>query len=236
MITLKDFERLTAKLKRRMFLSLSRGILKAVNSNADPVQKLQLTALANDTRTDVERAQEFGFDSYPVPGTAETIQLSFNGNQDQTVVICVQDRKLRPTDGVEGESIQYSKNDKDTPHRVHLKADGSTHILAKEGNSIVLKADGSIEITGSASNQSIILKADGSIINLSGTSQIKNDGGKIALGTSANELLDLFDQLITALNAGLVLDPISGALPFTAATIVAFTAVKTKLALITGTI
>lgn len=236
MITLKDFKRLIAPLRRRMFLSLSRGILEAVNNNADPVQKLQITVLANDTRTDVERTQEFGFESYPVPGTAETINLSFNGNQDQTVVICVQDRELRPTDGVEGESIQYSKNDKDTPHRVHLKADGSTDIIAKAGNSIVLKADGSIEIIGSASNQSIILNSDGSIVNLSGTSQIKNDGGKVALGTSANELLDLFDQLIIALNAGLVLDPISGSLPFTAATIVAFTAVKTKLATIKGTI
>lgn len=236
MITLNDFKRLIAPLKRRMFLSLSRGILEAVNSNADPVQKLQITVLANDTRTNTERAQEFGFDSYPVKGTAETINLSFNGNQDQTIVICVQDRELRPTDGEEGESIMYSKHDKASRHRIHLKADGSTDIIAKEGNSIVLKADGSIEITGSASNQSIILNTDGSIVNLSGTSQIKNDGGKVAMGTSANELLDLFDQLIIALNAGTVLDPISGSLPFTAATIAAFTAVKTKLALITGTI
>lgn len=241
MINIEDFKRLIEPISRRIFLALGRGILKAVNSNDDPVQKLQFTALANDIRTDVERVQEFGFESYPVVGTAEPIYISLNGNPDQTIVICVQDGDLRPTDGEEGESIQYSKNDKDTPHRVHLKADGSTDIIGKDGNSIVLKADGSIEITGSATDQSIILNVDGSIINLSGTSQIKNDGGKVAMGTSTNELLDLFDQLLTELGTATVLDtgvPVApaGTWPLSPAVIVNLAAIQAKLATIKGTI
>jgi phage gp45-like len=66
--------------------------------------------LADETITDIERFQEFGFESYPVTGTAEALIAFLNGNRELGITICVHDRGKRPTDLLEGDSCMYDKD------------------------------------------------------------------------------------------------------------------------------
>lgn len=222
MITMDDLKRLLNPLKRKLYLLLGRAIL-TIMDNSGEAQVVQITMLKNETITDIERPQDFGFDSVPPVEASDGIAAFINGNRDHGVVLRMQCRTLRPTDLVEGESAIYSNNDATDTHRIHLKADGST------------------EIIGKAANQSIILKTDGSIENLSGTSKIINDGGKVALGTTTNELLDLIDQMLTELIGATVVDTgtpavPAGVWPLLPLTITNLTAIQVKLATITGSI
>ena len=132
MIEIKDIHRLLAPIKNKIFLLIGRAILKAIN-NSEGTQKIQVVGLSGETITDIERMQEYGFESYPV-AESEAVVLYINGNRDQGLAICVHDRSNRPDDLAEGESQMYSKN----------------------GNKITMKADGSIEIE---SNGALILKS-----------------------------------------------------------------------------
>ena len=118
-LTLPDFQRLMRPLRNKIFLLLGRAILALVN-NAGGTQKLQITALENEIITDVERFQEYGVETYPHDG-AEVFAGFLNGNRDLGIILCVHDRRYRPTDLVEGEICLYTDEDKTTPFRFQLK-------------------------------------------------------------------------------------------------------------------
>lgn len=59
-----------------------------------PVQRLQGEALAGEIRDQVERMQDYGFSSHPLPG-AEGLMLSVAGSRSQAVALAVGDRRWR---------------------------------------------------------------------------------------------------------------------------------------------
>jgi phage baseplate assembly protein V len=105
-MTLNDFSRLTDVIKRKIFLLLGRALLTAVN-NAEKTQKIQVSLLKDETVSDIERFQEYGFETFPKKGSAESIIGFLNGNRDHGIVLCVHDREYRPTDLVEGDTRHY---------------------------------------------------------------------------------------------------------------------------------
>jgi len=115
-----DFKRLIAPLRRRIFLALGRGIVAAIN-NTEGTQKVQITALSRESITDIERFQEYGFETYPF-SDAEVFSGFLNGNRDHGIVLCVHDRRYRPKDLVEGEVCMYTDEDS-SDFRFHLKRD-----------------------------------------------------------------------------------------------------------------
>ena len=119
MIGIKDFKRLIRPIQNKIFLLLGRAILTAVN-NSESTQKIQIVALSGEVITDIERFQEYGFESYPLEG-AEVFAGFINGNRDNGIVLCVHDRRYRPTDLAEGEVAVYTDEDKTTPFRVQMK-------------------------------------------------------------------------------------------------------------------
>jgi phage gp45-like len=119
MITFGDFRRLIEPIKRKIFLVLGRAILKAIN-NTEGTQKIQVIALADETITDMERFQEYGFETYPL-AEAEVAAIFLNGNRDHGIALCVHDRRYRPSDLVSGEVAIYTDEDATTPFRIHLK-------------------------------------------------------------------------------------------------------------------
>lgn len=120
MITINDFKRLIAPIKKKIFLSLGRAVLTFVN-NTEDTQKIQVIALSNETITDIERFQEYGFETYPFVD-AEVFVAFLNGNRDHGIVLCTHDRRYRPTDLVEGEVINYTDEDQSAGgHRIHFK-------------------------------------------------------------------------------------------------------------------
>ena len=190
MITIRDITKLLNPIKRKIYLLVGRAILTAVNntgkvgfhdsgSRKNP-QRVQVTGLAGETLTDLDRFQEYGFEAYPKTGTAEAVLVSPDGTRANAFIIMIQDNEYRPTDGREGESIQY--DDKDARMSCY--------------------------------------------------------DGKIALGnkTQAVELLDLMDQILTALQSLTIQDkgdpPVQSPLN-NAAT---FGTIQTELTKIRGTL
>jgi len=118
-ITFNDFIRLINPIKRKIFLSMCRGILKFIN-NDEGTQKVQLTALAGETITDAERFQEYGLETYPLT-EAELFGAFLNGNRDQGIILCAHDRRYRPKNLSEGEVALYTSEDLVNDFRFWLK-------------------------------------------------------------------------------------------------------------------
>jgi len=141
-MTWNDFKRLIAPIQRKIFLLLGRALLTAVN-NSEGTQKIQITVLNNETITDVERMQEYGFETYPFTG-AEVMTLFLNGNRDHGIAVCVHDRRYRPKDLVEGEVCMYTDEDQETDgHRVHLKRG---QIVEVDGKQLIVNSGTSVTV------------------------------------------------------------------------------------------
>lgn len=150
-MTFFDLEKILIPIKRKLFLMIGRAILTAVN-NSGKTQKIQVTGLKNETITDIERFQEYGFESYPkIDSDAEAVIAFINGNRDQGIVLCVHDRDNRPTDLSSGNVRMYDSNN----NKITLTDDG-IKIEDKNSNIIELKS-GEINITGTKIN---LLNAD----------------------------------------------------------------------------
>jgi phage baseplate assembly protein V len=102
-------------MQRRIRLMVGRAIIRLVN-DAARVQEAQVTLLEDETRDGVERFQEYGFTSVPLPG-AEAIMVSVSGNRDHGVIIAVEDRRYRLT-GIEGGEVALYTDEGD---KIHLK-------------------------------------------------------------------------------------------------------------------
>lgn len=104
-------------------LMVGRAILAVINDGTK-LQSLQINLLADETRDDVERFQNYGYTSHPHPG-AEAISVSVTGTRDHCVVIAVDDRRYRLKGLLQGEVAMYTD----------------------EGDKIVLKRGNQIEVT-----------------------------------------------------------------------------------------
>ena len=125
MITTDNFTRWTDRIKKKIFLLIGRALLTAID-NSGKTQKIQVSALKDETITDIERFQEYGLETYPKVGTTEAVIAFINGNREQGIALCLHDREYRPLDLIEGEVRLY-----------HL--DGKTRVSLK---------DSLVEITG----------------------------------------------------------------------------------------
>jgi len=123
---MNSLKRFLAPLRKKIYLIIGRAILKAID-NSETTQKLQIVALNGETITGIERFQNYGFESYPLVD-AEALGLFLNGNRDNGIVICVHDRRHRPTDLASGEVAVYHSEG----HRVLLKAGGVIEIEGTE--------------------------------------------------------------------------------------------------------
>lgn len=117
-------------LKMKIFLLLGRGILKAIDASKG-TQLVQIVGLDDETISDVERLENYGFTSVPETD-AEAVAGFIGGNRDQGVVFVVADRRYRPTTLASGEVMVYDKNGS----KIYLKADGSIEIESTNTMSI----------------------------------------------------------------------------------------------------
>lgn len=104
-------------------LAVGRAILRSVNDSAKR-QLVQIEALKGEVKDNVERVQEYGFTSVPLPG-AQAVFVCVGGNRDHPVVIAADDPR----------------------HRVKGLKSGEVAIYTDEGDTILLKRGNEIEIT-----------------------------------------------------------------------------------------
>lgn len=118
-----SLERAMRPFLQRLQLMVGRAVVSLVKDGLK-LQGLQVTLLADEVRDDVERFQQYGFSSHPHPG-AEALVVCVAGNRDHAVVVAVDDRRYRIKGLEQGEVALYTD----------------------EGDKVVLKRDGVIELT-----------------------------------------------------------------------------------------
>lgn len=160
---------------------IARGIFQLADDSKN-VQTIQHTLLANEVRSNVERPQQYGFTSHPLPGMP-TITVCHGGQRDNASVICVYDHKHRPKGMQAGEVAIYTHE--------------GTKISLLNGNRIVIEAAQSAQIAAQSvqidANTGVTITAP--VVTINGNLQVNgtiNATGKIKSDT---DLEDSFGTL-----------------------------------------
>ena len=111
-------QKLTEGMRGKVQLMIGRAILSAI-SDSGRVQTVQAQLLAGEVQDDVERIQQYGYTSVPLPG-AEGVVVFVGGNRDHGLVIATEDRRYRLV-GLEGGEVAIYD---DLGQKVHLTRNG----------------------------------------------------------------------------------------------------------------
>jgi phage gp45-like len=163
---------------KKIFLLFSRGKLLSIDNSNSGVQKIQISNLANETISDIERYQEYGFENYPIITNAETITLFINGNRNANkgINIVVNNRGLRPADLQKGDVCIYSKDSNNSnKNRVWIKPVNNEIEISTADNNII-KINGEGVIITDTNNNVIETKNTGIEIKDSVGNNIKISG------------------------------------------------------------
>lgn len=159
---MRGIQRALQPLRNRVALMISRAVVLLVNDGLK-LQGLQVSLLADEVRDDVERFQDYGFTCHPHPG-AEAIAACVQGSRDHVVVLKVDDRRYR----LKG-----------------LQA-GEVAIYTDEGDKIVLKRGGIVEVTAATK-----LRVVAPLVEMTGALQV---GGNISSGANITAAGNVADQ------------------------------------------
>ena len=113
------FDKLSAPLRRRVRLMVSRAVLAAPVNDAGGIQVVQVKLLEGEVRDGVERMQNYGFTGVPLAG-AEGVMVCVGGDRDHGIVIAMDDRRYRIKGMQPGEVALYD----DLGQKVHLTRTG----------------------------------------------------------------------------------------------------------------
>lgn len=119
-------------------MMVGRAVINLVNDSLK-MQELQVTLLADEVRADVERFQEYGLTSHPIPGS-EAVMVCVGGARDHGIVIAVDDRRYRLKALEQGEVALYD----DQGQAVHLKRDKTIHVYGC--SNVVFDADSKFQV------------------------------------------------------------------------------------------
>jgi phage baseplate assembly protein V len=138
-VKIADLNRFLVPLRNRIVNMVARAVVQVVDDSAK-MQLLQLGILDGETRDGLERLQEYGFTSVPEDG-AEAVVLFPGGSRDHGLVIAVDDRRYRLKGLGAGEVAVYHKDGA----TITMKSNGSIEITPKAGADIVLNG-GSLKV------------------------------------------------------------------------------------------
>lgn len=140
-----SLERAMRPFLQRLQLMVGRAVVSLVKDGLK-LQGLQVTLLADEVRDEVERFQQYGFTSHPHPG-AEALVVCVAGNRDHAVVVAVDDRRFRLKSLQQGEVAVYT----DQGDKVVLKRDGVIELTASTKVRIVsplVECTGDVDVAG----------------------------------------------------------------------------------------
>lgn len=172
---MQALQRAMGPVAQRVRLMVGRAVLQLVDDSTK-VQSVQIALLADELRSDVERFQNYGFTSHPKPG-AEAVAVCVAGSRDHAIVVVVDDRRYRLQGLAEGEVAIYT----DEGDHIVIKRGGTVEVLAAtkvqitaplvecSGNMVVR---GTLQVDGVAELNST-LHVDG---NVTGGANITADG------------------------------------------------------------
>lgn len=158
----RTWNRLTTPLLRRIKLIATRAVIKLVDP-AQMMQSLQVEALSNEVKDEVEHFEPFGLTSRALPG-AEAVLLSFGGRRAHTIAVVVADRRYRKKNLAAGEVAlhnylgDYILINKD--RTIELVAATKVKVTAPE---VEITATTKVTITSPATEISGTLKVTGAV-------------------------------------------------------------------------
>ena len=168
-----QIRRMMAPYLRLARMMVARAVINLVNDGLK-MQELQVTLLADEVRADMERFQEYGFTSHPVPG-AEAVVVFVGGARDHGIAVAVDDRRYRLKSLEQGEVALHD----DQGQAIHLKRNKVIHVY---GCNDVL-SDAAVRIVHTAPEMTA---------NASGKYQV--NGPNINLGGDRGSLRALIDE------------------------------------------
>lgn len=138
-----QFNKFLKPVADRIKMMVARGVVKAV-ADSGGIQVIQAGLLADELRGGLERFQNYGFTGVPLSG-ADAAVVFLGGNRDHGIVLAVDDRRYR-LKGLES---------------------GEVAVYTDEGDKIVLKRGGIIEVTASTKVRMVTpkLEVTGDIID-----------------------------------------------------------------------
>lgn len=157
-------QQLLAPVKRRVDNMVARAVVSLVD-DAAALQLLQIRMLDDEVRNRCERFQEYGFTSVPMPG-AEAAVLFVGGYRDHPLVVAVDDRQVRPT------GLQ--------PGEVAIYTDQGDQIIIRRGGAIEIVASTSVTVTSPTVSLSGDLTVQGNVTVNGGTGVSVPSGDVIA--------------------------------------------------------
>ncbi len=157
---------LLAPLRTRIANMVSRAVVKLVN-DSKKMQLMQLDILDGESRDEIERFQDYGFTSVPLEG-AEAVVIFPGGRRDHGLTIVVDDRRYRLRNLESGEVAMYTD----------------------QGDSIVIKRGGNIEVTAAGSvlitSPTVELSASTKVIAASPLVELAGNSNPVAKGDTLN--------------------------------------------------
>ncbi len=133
-------------LANRVKLVVGKAIVRLIDDQMR-MQTMQVEALRGEVLEGLERYQQYGFSSHPHKNS-EALILALNGMRQHSVIVAVDDRRYRLTELEEGEVALYTDLDGTDGQRIVLKRDGSIEIAAS-GSSITV-ANGNINLAANS--------------------------------------------------------------------------------------
>ena len=196
---MSSLSKILRPIKNRIMMLLGRALVSAIN-DSNQTQLLQLKLLADEVATDVERFEDYGLASYPLVD-AQALACFINGNRHHGVVICVHDRRYRPSYLSSGEVAIYTNNDKNGDgHRIHLQSDGNINMKGADldgdfTGSLDLRMQGASREECSGTMQKIgnIIVIQGTVVAISGSVTL---GGAVGTGKqlATEDIISIFNN------------------------------------------
>ncbi len=192
-----QLRRLLAPLANRVANIVTRAVVKKVDASKK-LQELQLSVLDGEVRDEVEHFEPYGFTSSPETG-AEVVAVCVGGRRDHTLAIGASDRR----------------------YRIRNLESGEVAIYSKHGQTIVLKANGDIELN----------PKPGQVVAVGGQTNpiAKGDSLNSAINTLATALASAISSITAASPGSLTTSATTAAIAAFNASAAAALSTKAKL-------
>jgi len=158
---------------------IARAELAAANDTL-PTQQVQVLALADEVRTRVQRLQEYGFTSVPLPGAYPCLLVCPFGDRAQSVVVAADDERYRPTGGAPGDVEVYDSRGNSVRLRngelrifaaADLEVETTQHanVTIHGTGTVTMGGDSTVNVTGNLTiNATGVANVTAATVNLGG--------------------------------------------------------------------
>jgi phage baseplate assembly protein V len=181
-MTLAMFNRLIKPLRDRVLTMFSRGLIESTDDSIS-MQLVKLSMLNAELKEDVEHLHPYGLSSNCPTAGSEAIVGCVGGDRDSALAIIIGNSKYRIKDLASGEVCLYSQHGQ----TILLKEDGSIELTPKDGKAFVVnsktqfKAD--IDVVGKITASSDIASTSGDVKAGSVTMKLHVHDGSLIIPT-----------------------------------------------------